>query len=89
MCGRNAQEGSCSLRLEEAIYVWWYEAETSAGVRSVGTLKHCCGKRSRGHVPTEVGVCTLVVVGIVGSIIFLHDKWENTWERVEKTNPKL
>lgn len=88
MCGRNAQEGSCSSRLEEAIYDWWYEAETSAGVRSVGTLNSTV-VRSRGHVPTEVGVCTSVVVGIVGSIIFLHDKWEKTWERVEKTDPKL
>lgn len=57
-------------------------------MRSVGTLNSTV-VRSRGHVPTEVGVCTSVVVGIVGSIIFLHDKWEKTWERVEKTDPKL
>lgn len=41
--GRNAWEDSVPLRLEEAIYLWWYEVELAtgetAGMRSVRTLK--------------------------------------------------
>jgi len=39
-------------------------------MRSARTLDVLRGKRSTERVPTEVGVCNSVVLGILGSIIF-------------------
>lgn len=52
-------------------------------MRIVGTLRYC-GQRSTGHVTTEVGVCTSVVLGIFDRITFPWINWKRLGNRLGK-----